>query len=74
MTKKMTEDKKEYDLKMQEYAELLDIRGDRIRVSKIIIFTTFTSHGRGSFRQVYSGVIQRRQAVFSCQGRCLSLQ
>jgi len=29
----MTEDKKEYDLKMQEYAQLLDIRADRIRVS-----------------------------------------
>ena len=33
MTKQMTEDKKEYDLKMQEYAQLLDIRADRIRVS-----------------------------------------
>lgn len=33
MTKKMSEDKKEYDLKMQEYAQLLDIRADRIRVS-----------------------------------------
>lgn len=31
VTKKMTEDKKEYDLKMQEYAQLLDIRADRIR-------------------------------------------
>ena len=29
----MTGDKKEYDLKMQEYAQLLDIRADRIRVS-----------------------------------------
>ena len=28
----MSEDKKEYDLKMQEYAQLLDIRADRIRV------------------------------------------
>lgn len=33
VTKKMSEDKKEYDLKMQEYAQLLDIRADRIRVS-----------------------------------------
>ena len=33
VTKTMTEDKKEYDLKMQEYAQLLDIRADRIRVS-----------------------------------------
>lgn len=32
VTKKMSEDKKEYDLKMQEYAQLLDIRADRIRV------------------------------------------
>lgn len=31
VTKQMTEDKKEYDLKMQEYAQLLDIRADRIR-------------------------------------------
>ncbi|XP_020602821.1 protein fantom-like isoform X2 [Orbicella faveolata] len=31
VTKKMSEDKKEYDLKMQEYAQLLDIRADRIR-------------------------------------------
>jgi len=31
VAKKMTEDKKEYDLKMQEYAQLLDIRADRIR-------------------------------------------
>ena len=29
----MTDDKKEFDLKMQEYAQLLDIRADRIRVS-----------------------------------------
>lgn len=29
----MSEDKKEYDLKMQEYAQLLDIRADRIRVT-----------------------------------------
>lgn len=29
----MSEDKKEYDLKIQEYAQLLDIRADRIRVS-----------------------------------------
>ena len=29
----MSEDKKEYDLKMQEYAQLLDIRADRIRVN-----------------------------------------
>jgi hypothetical protein len=28
----MIEDKKEYDLKMQEFAQLLDIRADRIRV------------------------------------------
>ena len=33
VTKTTTEDKKEYDLKMQEYAQLLDIRADRIRVS-----------------------------------------
>ena len=33
VTKTMSEDKKEYDLKMQEYAQLLDIRADRIRVS-----------------------------------------
>ena len=33
VTKKMSEDKKEYDMKMQEYAQLLDIRADRIRVS-----------------------------------------
>ena len=33
VTKKMSEDKKEYDLKMQEYAQLLDIRADRIRVT-----------------------------------------
>ena len=35
----MTEDKKEYDLKMQEYAQLLDIRADRIRVSTTILLT-----------------------------------
>lgn len=39
VTKKMTEDKKEYDLKMQEYAQLLDIRADRIRVSTTILLT-----------------------------------
>ncbi|XP_048576646.1 protein fantom-like isoform X2 [Nematostella vectensis] len=31
VTRKMTDDKKEYDLKMQEYAQLLDIRAERIR-------------------------------------------
>lgn len=36
VTKKMLEDKKEYDLKMQEYAQLLDIRADRIRVRNIL--------------------------------------
>ena len=39
VTKKMTEDKKEYDLKMQEYAQLLDIRADRIRVSTTTLLT-----------------------------------
>ena len=28
----MVEDKKEYDLRLQEYAQLLDIRADRIKV------------------------------------------
>jgi len=42
VTKKMSEDKKEYDLKMQEYAQLLDIRADRIRVS-ITIFHSLTN-------------------------------
>lgn len=37
----MTEDKKEYDLKMQEYAQLLDIRADRIRVSNLIRTVNF---------------------------------
>ena len=37
VTKKMSEDKKEFDLKMQEYAQLLDIRADRIRVSVLIL-------------------------------------
>ena len=32
MTQKMSEEKKEFDLKMKEYAQLLDIRAERIRV------------------------------------------
>lgn len=44
MTKKMTEDKKEYDLKMEEYAQLLDIRADRIRVSTLYTNTLFVLH------------------------------
>lgn len=31
VSKKMVEDKKEYDLRLQEYAQLLDIRADRIK-------------------------------------------
>ena len=37
----MSDDKKEYDLKMQEYAQLLDIRADRIRVSITITCSLF---------------------------------
>jgi hypothetical protein len=32
VTNKMVEDKKEYDLRLQEYAQLLDIRAERIKV------------------------------------------
>lgn len=32
VTSKMVEDKKEYDLRLQEYAQLLDIRAERIKV------------------------------------------
>ena len=48
MTNKMVEDKKEYDLRLQEYAQLLDIRAERIKVichQKIllpVISTIFT--------------------------------
>ena len=33
----MTEDKKEYDFRLQEYAQLLDIRADRIKVRCVVI-------------------------------------
>ena len=33
----MTEDKKEYDFRLQEYAQLLDIRADRIKVRCVLI-------------------------------------
>lgn len=32
VTNKMVEDKKEFDLRLQEYAQLLDIRAERIKV------------------------------------------
>ena len=44
VTKTMSEDKKEYDLKMQEYAQLLDIRADRIRVSIATVETPLNGH------------------------------
>lgn len=33
----MSEDKKEYDFRLQEYAQLLDIRADRIKVRCVLI-------------------------------------
>ena len=37
VSRKMSEDKKEYDFRLQEYAQLLDIRADRIKVRCVLI-------------------------------------
>ena len=36
MTRKMDENKTEYETKLEEYAQLLDIRAGRIRVSAFL--------------------------------------
>jgi hypothetical protein len=44
VSNKMVEDKKEYDLRLQEYAQLLDIRAERIKViylSRILLHFCF---------------------------------
>ncbi len=60
----MSEDKKEYDLKMQEYAQLLDIRADRIRVSIPTIYSLTNAN-------VVLVVTATAVAIFRC-GCCVA--